>query len=118
MSTAVKLTDGFLLVLFPVTDREQLFSELAACHSCGISMPPLSTQLFSFNNPQGACEECGGLGVKQFFDAALLVPDPEKSISDGAIAPWGWRNENSYTGQMLAALANHYHFSLETPLAN
>ena len=62
VSTAVKLTDGFLLVLFPDDDSERLFSELAACHACGISMPPISTQLFSFNNPQGACEECGGTG--------------------------------------------------------
>ncbi len=115
VSTAVKLTDGFLLVLFPGDNSERLFSELAACHTCGISMPPISTQLFSFNNPQGACEECGGLGVKQFFDASLIVPDPAKSISDGAIAPWGWRNEESYTGHMLESVARHYGVSMKTP---
>ncbi len=115
VSTAVKLTEGFLLVLFPDDDREQLFSELAACHSCGISMPPISTQLFSFNNPQGACVECGGLGVKQFFDRSLIVPDPGKSISDGAIAPWGWRKEESYTGHLLESVAKHYGVSLQTP---
>ncbi len=115
VSTAVKLTDGFLLVLFPEDDSERLFSELAACHACGISMPQISTQLFSFNNPQGACEECGGLGVKQFFDSSLVVPDIQKSISDGAIAPWGWRNEESYTGHMLDSVAKHYGVSLKTP---
>ncbi len=125
--TAVALTAGFLLAHFPDEEnssdkgrkggghREQLFSELAACHTCGISMPVLSPQLFSFNNPQGACEECGGLGVKQFFDPGLLVPDPSLSLVDGAIAPWGNRIESSYAGQMLAALAAHYQFSLRVP---
>ena len=115
IATAVKLSEGFLLVLYGKGEREQLLSEMAACHKCNISMPRLSTQLFSFNNPQGACPECGGLGVKQFFDEKLVVPDDEKSILDGAIAPWGWRNEATYTGQMLAAVAKHYNFSLSTP---
>jgi excinuclease ABC subunit A len=115
ITTAVKLTEGFLLVSFPDEGREQLFSELAACHRCGISMPALSTQLFSFNNPQGACQECGGLGVKQFFDPELLVPDPGVSLLDGAIAPWGKRIENSFSGQILAALATHFKFSMATP---
>jgi len=114
ISTAVKVTNGFLLAYYPDRDEEQLFSELAACHSCGVSMPPLSTQLLSFNNPQGACPECGGLGVKQFFDESLIAPDHTLSIVGGAIAPWGWRNESTYTGQMLAAVAKHYGFSLKT----
>jgi excinuclease ABC subunit A len=104
-----------LQVSFPDTGVEQLFSETAACHKCSISMPKLTTQLFSFNNPQGACEECGGLGVKQFLSPTLIVPDTGKSILDGAIAPWGWRNEATYTGQMLAAVATHYGFKLTTP---
>jgi excinuclease ABC subunit A len=117
VSTAVKLSGGFLLIYFVDGEKEQLFSEHAACHRCSISLPPPSTQLFSFNNPQGACPECSGLGVKQFFDPALVVPDETKSIIDGAIAPWGWRKETSYTGQILAAVAEHYGFSLETPFA-
>ncbi len=115
VSTAVKVTDGFLCAYYPDRDSQQLFSELAACHRCGISMPPLSTQLFSFNNPNGACSECGGLGVKQFFDESLIAPDHALSVIDGAIAPWGWRNESTYTGQMLAAVAKHFGFSLKTP---
>ncbi len=117
VTTAVKLTEGFLLAHFPDTKEEQLFSEFAACHSCGISMPRLSTQLFSFNNPQGACEECGGLGVKQFFDPALIVPDASLSLSRGAISPWGKRAGRSYSGQMLAAVAKHYSFAMSTPFA-
>ncbi len=115
VSTAVQLADGLLLVLFPDAGTEQLYSELAACHSCGISLPPITTQLFSFNNPQGACDECGGLGVKQFFDTALVVADPTRSIREGAIAPWGWRREDSYTGHMLESVARHYRVSLDTP---
>jgi excinuclease ABC subunit A len=115
VETAVKLSDGYLLVHFVDQERDQLFSEHAACHRCSISLPPPSTQLFSFNNPQGACPECGGLGVKQFFDAALVIPDDSRSIVEGAIAPWGWRRESSYSGQILAAVADHYGFSLDTP---
>ena len=115
IATAVKVTEGFLLAFYPDSGEEQLFSEFAACHKCGVSMPPMSTQLFSFNNPQGACPECGGLGVKQFFDEKLIIPDKSLSILQGAIAPWGWRNESTYTGQMLAAVAAHYGFSLKTP---
>lgn len=117
ITTAVKLTEGLLLAQFPDSGEEQLFSESAACHRCGISMPRLSTQLFSFNNPQGACEECGGLGVKQFFDAALIVQDPSLSLHQGAIAPWGKRGGQSYSGQMLEAVAKHYSFSMATPFA-
>ncbi len=115
VSTAVKLTEGFLLVLYPEDNSEQLYSEFAACHKCGVSMPRISTQLFSFNNPQGACEECGGLGVNQFFDPQLVIPDSTKSIQEGAIAPWGWRNEGTYTGHMLESVAKHYGVSLLTP---
>lgn len=117
ISTAVKLTEGFLLVHFPDNCEEQLFSEHAACHRCNISMPRLTTQLFSFNNPQGACDECGGLGVKQFFDDALIVPDPTLSLKRGAIAPWGKRGGKSYSGQMLEAVAKHYSISMATPFS-
>jgi excinuclease ABC subunit A len=118
VSTAVKLTEGFLLVLYPEDNSEQLYSEFAACHKCGVSMPRISTQLFSFNNPQGACEECGGLGVNQFFDPQLVIPDSTKSIQEGAIAPWGWRNEGTYTGHMLESVAKHYGVSLLTPFGS
>ncbi len=117
IGTAVKISSGFLLALFPDSNREQLFSELAACHECSISLPRVTTQLFSFNNPQGACPDCGGLGVKQYFDESLIVPDDTLAIVDGAIAPWGWRNEATYTGQMLADVAAHYGFTLQTPFA-
>ena len=114
-TTAVKLSNGFLLANFPVENQEILFSEKAACIECGRSLPDLTTQLFSFNNPKGACTECSGLGVKQFFDPQLVVPDQSLSLSQGALAPWGYRSLDSYTGQMMSALAAHYKFSVDTP---
>ena len=114
-STAVKLASGFLLVNFPGEQQETLFSEKAACIECGRSLPELTPQLFSFNNPKGACPDCSGLGVKQFFDPQLVVPEPKLSLRQGALAPWGYRSLDSYIGQMITALAEHYGFSVDTP---
>ena len=114
-ATAVKLSSGFLLADFPAENQETLFSEKAACIECGRSLPDLTTQLFSFNNPKGACAECSGLGVKQFFDPQLVVPDPSLNLRQGVLAPWGYRSLDSYIGQMIKALADHYKFSLDTP---
>jgi excinuclease ABC subunit A len=114
-TTAVKLSGGFLLANFPTENQETLFSEKAACIECGRSLPDLTTQLFSFNNPKGACSECSGLGVKQFFDPQLVVPDPGLSLRQGVLAPWGYRSLDSYIGQMIRALADHYKFSLDIP---
>jgi len=114
-TTAVKLSGGLLLAEFPAENQETLFSEKAACIECGRSLPDLTTQLFSFNNPKGACSECSGLGVKQFFDPQLVVPDPGLNLRQGALAPWGYRSLDSYTGQMIKALADHYKFSLDIP---
>jgi len=112
VSTAVKVSEGTLKVLFTSSDSELFFSESAACHQCGISVQELSTQLFSFNNPKGACSGCGGLGVRQFLDTDLIVPDPSMSLDQGAIAPLGRRKLSSYSGQWLKSLADHYKFDL------
>ncbi len=115
VSAAVKLGTGRLLVYFPQTGENRLFSERSACRKCGRSLPDLSTRLFSFNNPHGACPSCSGLGIKQFFDPDLVIADPQLSLNQGAITPWGRRSPSSYTSQLLAALADHYNFSLDTP---
>jgi excinuclease ABC subunit A len=117
VATAVQLTEGFLLISLPDTGEEKLFSERAACVQCGTSLLDLSPQLFSFNNPKGACAECSGLGVKHFFDPHLVVPDPGLTLRQGAIAPWRSRSATSYSSQLLEALAGHYAFSLATPFA-
>ena len=115
VATAVGLSEGLLLVNLPDHDQEVLISEKAACIHCDISLPELSPQLFSFNSPKGACTECSGLGVKQFFDPGLVVPDHNLSLKQGAIAPWSNRSSMAYTSQLLAALAKHYSFKLDTP---
>jgi len=115
VATAVRISEGSMVAYFPATDEEQLYSESAACDRCGISVPDLSTQLFSFNNPQGACPECSGLGVRQFFDPQLVVPDPSLTLREGAIAAWGSRSLSTYSGQMLSSLANHFGFDLDMP---
>ncbi|MFZ5761256.1 MAG: excinuclease ABC subunit UvrA [Thermodesulfobacteriota bacterium] len=114
IATALQLTDGLLLAVLPESKTEKLFSQRSACIRCGISQLDLSPQLFSFNNPKGACEACGGLGVNQFFDPRLVVPDPGLTLRQGAIAPWRSRSSASYSTQLLEALARHYDFSLDT----
>ena len=115
VSTAIRLSEGTMQVFFPVTGEEMLLSESAACHRCGISVPNLSTQLFSFNNPQGACSVCGGLGANQFVDEKLVVPDGNLSLAEGAIAPWNRRKLATYSSQWLQALSRHYGFDLDVP---
>jgi len=115
VSTAVGLSEGTMLAFFPTTGDEVLFSESAACHRCSVSVPNLSTQLFSFNNPQGACTVCSGLGANQFVDETLVVPDEGLSLNQGAIAPWNRRKLSTYSSQWLQALSNHYSFDLDTP---
>ncbi len=117
VATAVKLAGGLLLVNFPDSGEEVLYSEKAACIQCGRSLPELTPQLFSFNNPKGACEECGGLGVKQFFDAQLVVPDPSKTLRQGAVAVWDMKSPSTYVLELLGALGAQYDFDLDTPFA-
>ncbi|MFQ5457277.1 MAG: excinuclease ABC subunit UvrA [Myxococcota bacterium] len=118
IETALKLADRLVRVEIvsqgKAAPKAHLFSEKFACIDCGISYPEISPRLFSFNNPFGACRDCGGLGDVSSFDPALLVPDPRLSIRAGAIAPWRERH-SVYHRQMLQALAKHYKFSLDTP---
>lgn len=93
---------------------ELLFSEKFACASCGISFPEISPRVFSFNSPYGACEDCHGLGANFEVDPQLVVPDPTKSLSEGAIYPWAKTN-NPYYDQILTSVAKHYKFSVNTP---
>ncbi len=118
VSTAVALGDGVMVALFPDSGEEVLFSESAACHRCSISVPELSPQLFSFNNPLGACPACTGLGFNQFIDEQRIVPDPSLSLIEGAIAPWTRRRLAAMGSQWIEAFASHYKFDLATPFAD
>ncbi len=93
--------------------RELLFSSKFACPVCNWSLRELEPRLFSFNNPLGACPECDGLGVVQFFDPARIVQFPNLSLGSGAIR--GWDRRNQFYFQMLQSLALHYDFDLEKP---
>ena len=90
------------------------FSEKFACLTCGTSMPELEPRIFSFNAPQGMCQHCTGLGAQLEIDPELVVPDPELSIAQGALAPWA-ASSSSYYDQMTAALAERYDIDIETP---
>jgi len=110
---ALRTSEGTVLV--DVLGQEELFfSEHLACHTCGISYPELTPQMFSFNNPQGACQTCDGLGTKMYFDPDLIVPNPELSIREGAMAPWA-KTSSVYFYQLFDALADHYNFDIYTP---
>ena len=112
--TALRLAEGLAVIATMEGDaQEQVFSARYACPECGHSIPALEPRLFSFNNPAGACPGCDGLGVQQFFDVARVVEHPESSIAQGAIR--GWDRRNMYYFQLLAAVATHYGFSLDTP---
>lgn len=97
--------------------EEQLFSENYACPDCGVSIEELTPRMFSFNNPYGACPTCSGLGALMKIDPALIVPNEELSLRQGAINVTGWQSSNtaSIAGMYLAALGEKYGFDMDTP---
>ncbi|MEX1266091.1 MAG: excinuclease ABC subunit UvrA, partial [Woeseia sp.] len=115
--TALRLADGTARIAFmSEPDREELvFSDRFACNVCGYSLTELEPRLFSFNNPNGACAGCDGLGVKQFFDPARVVVNSELSLAGGAIR--GWDRKTTYYFHMINSLAKHYKFDIETPFS-
>ena len=117
IESVLKLTDG-LLVVDVIGRGELTFSQSFACPDCGISIEELEPRYFSFNNPFGACPECHGIGIKMEFSEALMIPDKSVSLAGGAIVVPGWQSavdKSSYTRCMLEALAEEYHFDLDTP---
>lgn len=113
MELTLSLSDG-KAVLEILGSEEIFFSQKAACPGCGISIPELTPQMFSFNNPQGACIDCSGLGTKRYLDPDLIVPDPDLSLREGAIAPWAKRH-SVYFQQMLDSLCQHYKVDVYSP---
>jgi excinuclease ABC subunit A len=95
------------------TAERLTFSEKFACPVSGFTIPEIEPRLFSFNNPFGACPKCGGLGVEQHIDADLVIPDKERTLRKGAIAPWA-KSSSPYYTQTLTALGKHYKFTLDT----
>ena len=114
VETAVRLADGLMITENADTGERQIFSEKFACPVSGFTIPEIEPRLFSFNNPHGACPSCDGLGSKYYFDEMLVVPDPEKSLADGAVEPWS-KTFAPYYRQAMEGVARHYKFSMHTP---
>ncbi len=110
--TALRLAEGKAIAVEMDTEKEHLFSAKFSCPVCDYSLAELEPRLFSFNNPMGACPKCDGLGNINFFDPKRVVTFPHLSLAAGAIK--GWDRRNQFYFQMLASLADHYKFDLDT----
>ena len=114
--TALLLSDG-LALLSPMEEdeifTEKLLSSRYSCIHCDYSLQEVEPRMFSFNNPNGACQGCDGLGVAQFFDPERVVSNPHVSLAGGAVR--GWDRRNAYYFQIIKALSEHYGFDIEVP---
>ncbi|WP_430398590.1 excinuclease ABC subunit UvrA [Ferrovibrio sp.] len=109
--TALGLADGIAIAEGADKGERTIFSAKFACPVSGFTIDEIEPRLFSFNNPFGACPVCDGLGSKMYFDAAMVVPDENVTLREGAIAPWA-KSTSPYYQQTLDGLAKHYKFSL------
>jgi excinuclease ABC subunit A len=116
VETALKLADGLLVVENADNGARQIFSEKFACPVSGFTIPEIEPRLFSFNSPHGACPSCDGLGVTLYIDPDLVVPDPSKSIAEGAIEPWS-KNFAKYYLQTLESVCKALKISVHKPWA-
>ena len=117
IETVMKLSGGLMLVDI-VGQGEMRFSESLSCPDCNISIEEMEPRSFSFNNPQGACPACTGLGEHLEVDPELVIPIPSLTLRQGAIAVPGWGsigNSDSYAYALFSALMEKYHFDLDTP---
>ena len=112
--TVLQVGDGIVFAEDADTGERTTFSAKFACPVSGFTIEEIEPRLFSFNNPFGACPTCDGLGVRQFVDPELVIPNPALSLDRGAIAPWS-RTSSQYYLQTLAAVAGFYEVSMYTP---
>jgi excinuclease ABC subunit A len=120
VETALGLAGGLVVLDFVDLDesdpeRERTFSEHLACVDDGLSFEALEPRSFSFNSPFGACPECTGIGTRKEVDPELVIPDPEKSLAQGAVAPWASSMTNEYFLRLLSGLSEMLGFSMDTP---
>jgi len=115
LETALKLGEG--LVTISCGDSSVLYSTKYACSTCGINIEELEPRLFSFNNPQGACPVCNGLGYTTKVSKEKLYKDGSKSLNQGALSVTGWNIDTGRFVEMyFRALSKKYNFSLDTPI--
>ncbi|HEY3492603.1 MAG TPA: excinuclease ABC subunit UvrA, partial [Solirubrobacterales bacterium] len=113
IETAIKVSGG-LVVLAPEGAAEETLSQSYSCVECGTSLTEITPRLFSFNSPYGACPTCSGLGTLMGVDPDKIVPDPDRSIDAGAVAPWP-EGSKSWRMKMVETISKAMGFSLSTP---
>ncbi|AMC50457.1 excinuclease ABC subunit UvrA [Mycobacterium tuberculosis variant bovis BCG] len=121
VETALNLADGIVVLEFVdhelgAPHREQRFSEKLACpNGHALAVDDLEPRSFSFNSPYGACPECSGLGIRKEVDPELVVPDPDRTLAQGAVAPWSNGHTAEYFTRMMAGLGEALGFDVDTP---
>ncbi|HEX7323395.1 MAG TPA: excinuclease ABC subunit UvrA [Mycobacterium sp.] len=121
VETALGLADGIVVLEFVDHEedhvhREQRFSEKLACpNGHALAVDDLEPRSFSFNSPYGACPDCSGLGIRKEVDPDLVVPDPDRTLADGAVAPWSMGPTSEYFTRMMASLGDAMGFDVDTP---
>jgi excinuclease ABC subunit A len=115
VETALEMGDGVIIVNLSDANEDTLYSERLACTYCGISLPEIEPRSFSFNSPHGACPECQGLGVRLEIDPALIVPNPEMTVRQGALRPWNTSDREGYYWQLIKSTCRHFQIDLDTP---
>jgi excinuclease ABC subunit A len=125
IETALKVGEGYLTIHNMSADPPQdlFFSEHLACPEHGSTLPEIEPRTFSFNTPHGACPDCQGLGSKLEIDPDLLIPDPDRSLNEGAISAMEWnigreRDQGTYYLQMVESVASHYHIDMDKPVSS
>ncbi|MBQ7455313.1 MAG: excinuclease ABC subunit UvrA, partial [Clostridia bacterium] len=118
LETAMKQSGGLVTVQQPDENAETQYSQNYACPECGVNIEELAPRMFSFNNPYGACPECGGLGEIMKISPDLCVPDRDKSLNEGAVSCMGWNSGEggSFAHSVFEGLAKRYGFSMDAPL--
>ncbi|MGW1891852.1 excinuclease ABC subunit UvrA [Streptomyces sp. NPDC002004] len=122
VETALGLSGGMVVLDFvdlPEDDpeRERMYSEHLYCPYDDLSFEELEPRSFSFNSPFGACPDCTGIGTRMEVDAELIVPDPERTLDEGAIHPWSGGHTKDYFGRLIGALADALGFRTDIPFA-
>ncbi|PZW49183.1 excinuclease ABC subunit A [Humitalea rosea] len=113
--TALQLADGIAYTEPAEGGERTVFSQKFACPVSGFTIEEIEPRLFSFNSPQGACPACDGLGTESFFDPAMVVPDDDRTLAGGAVAPWAGTAASPYYDQTVESLARHYKVPLTAP---
>ena len=118
LETALHQSGGLAAAQIVPDNTEMLFSQNYACPDCGVNIEELAPRMFSFNNPYGACPTCSGLGQLMKVSADLVIPDRNLSLNEGAVSCMGWNSgeKGSTAHSMFSAVADHYGFSMDTPV--